>query len=82
MTRSLERTVLELSQAHEHSAVCGYYHLRWHTVKELEKETLARKFRRIQTAHIKAVGIDEIHVGKGKETSGFLTVVRTWNPER
>ena len=76
MTRSLERTVLELRKHMSIRAVCGYFHLRWHTVKELEKEALARKFRRIQTAHIKAVGIDEIHVGKRRENSGFLTVVR------
>lgn len=61
MTRSLERTVLELRKHMSIQALCRYFHLRWHTVKELEKEALARKFRRIQTTHVKAIGIDEIH---------------------
>ena len=76
MTRSLERTVLELRKHMSIQALCRYFHLRWHTVKELEKEALSRKFRRIQTTHVKAIGIDEIHVGNGKENSGFLTIVR------
>jgi transposase len=43
-------------------AAANYFHLRWHAVKELEKKHLKRKYARIQTVHIKAVGIDEIHV--------------------
>jgi len=60
-------------------ALAGYFHLRWHTIKELEKKVLRRKFARIQTAHIKAIGIDEIHVGNGKSDAQYLTIVRDLN---
>ncbi len=76
MTKSLERTILELRQHMSIRAVSDYFHLRWHTVKELEKKYLKKKFDKIQTAHIKAVGIDEIHVGRGMQNAQFLTVVR------
>ena len=47
-----------------------------HTIKEFEKRQLRKKYARIQTAHVKAIGIDEIHVGRGMGNSQFLTVVR------
>lgn len=40
MTKALERTVLELLQHMSIQAVARYFHLRWHTVKELEKKYL------------------------------------------
>ena len=57
-------------------AAARYFHLRWHTVKELEKKYLKKKFNRIPTAHIKAIGIDEIHIGRGMTKEPFLTIVR------
>ena len=57
-------------------ALANYFHLRWHAIKELEKKLLKKRFSRIQTAHIKAIGIDEIHVGSGKADSQYLTIVR------
>ena len=56
------------------NAVANYFHLRRHTVKELEKRYLKQRFARILTAHIKAIGIDEIHVGNGKADSQYLTI--------
>ena len=76
MTKALERTVLELRQHMSIRAVAHYFHLRWHTVKELETKHLKKKFRCIPTAHIKAIGIDEIHVGRGMKNEQFLTIVR------
>ncbi len=76
MTKSLERTVLDLRQHMSIQAVADYFHLRWHTVKELEKKHLEKKFSGIQTAHVKAVGIDEIHIGRGMQNQQFLTIVR------
>ena len=76
LTRSLERTILELRQHMSIQATANYFHLRWHTVKELEERHLKRKYHRIQTAHVKYIGIDEIHVGRGQANSQFLTIVR------
>ena len=53
MNKALERTILELRPHMSLRALAGYFHLRWHTVKELEKKLLKKRFSRIQTAHIK-----------------------------
>ena len=76
ISRSLERTILELRPHMSLRALASYFHLRWHTIKELEKKVLRRRFSRIQTAHIKAIGIDEIHVGNGKADTQYLTIIR------
>ena len=76
ISRALERTILELRPQMSLRALASYFHLRWHTIKELEKKVLRRRFARIQTAHIKAIGIDEIHVGNGKAGTQYLTIIR------
>ncbi len=76
LTKSLERTILELRQHMSIKALADFYDLRWHTIKELEKKHLQKKYYRIQTAHIKAIGIDEIHIGKGMQNKQYLTIVR------
>ena len=76
LTRSLERTILELRQHMSIQAVANFFQLRWHTVKELEKRALKRKYSRIQTSHIKAIGIDEIYVSRTQKESKYLTIIR------
>ena len=57
-------------------ALANFYNLRWHTIKELEKNHFQKKSSRIPTAHIKSIGIDEIHIGKGMQNQQYLTIVR------
>ncbi len=58
-------------------SVAEKYHLRWELVKEVEKRYLKRKYARIQTAHVRRIGIDEIHTGTNPDRSQrYLTVVR------
>jgi len=76
ITKSLERTILEIRQFASIQDIAKYFRVRWHTIKELEKKHLKKRFSRIQTAHIKAIGIDEIHVGNGKAGDQYLTIVR------
>jgi len=76
LTKVLERTILELRPHMSIRALANFYNLRWHTIKELEKNQLKKKYSRIQTAHVKAIGIDEIHVGKGMQNQQYLTIVR------
>jgi transposase len=80
ITRLLERTILELRQHMSIQATANYFHIRWHAVKDLEKKQLSKKYSRIQTAHIKYIGIDKIHVGSGKGGSNFLTIIRDLKP--
>ena len=76
LTKALERTILELRQHMSIQALANFYDIGWHTIKELEKKHLQKKFSRIQTAHVKAIGIDEIHIGKGMQNQQYLTIVR------
>ena len=76
ISKWLERTLLELRPHMSLRALANYFHLRWHTIKDLEKKALKKKFSRIQTEHVKAIGIDEIHVGKGMGNDQYLTIVR------
>ena len=76
LTKALERTILELRPHMSIQALADFYDIGWHTIKELEKKHLQKKFSRIQTAHVKAIGIDEIHIGKGMQNQQYLTIVR------
>jgi transposase len=76
LTRSLERTILELRQHMSIQAVANFFQLRWHTIKELEKRALKRKYSRIQTSHIKAIGVDEIYVSRSHDNGKYLTIIR------
>ena len=76
LTKALERTILELRPHTSIQALANFYDIGWHTIKELEKKHLQKKFSRIQTAHVKAIGIDEIHIGRGMQNQQYLTIVR------
>ena len=72
----LERMVLELREQLSIRALANHYHLRWHTVKDIEKRHLCHKFATIDTSRVQAIGIDEIQVGHGQANRSFLTIVR------
>ena len=44
LTKSLERTILELRQHMSIQALADFYDLRWHTIKELERNIYKRSF--------------------------------------
>jgi len=46
-------------------AVANELNLRWHTVKELEKQYMQRQLKVAGTAAPRAIGIDEISIKKG-----------------
>ncbi len=75
LTKSFERTILELRQHMSIRAVSNYFRLRWHTVKELEKRQLKKKFSKISAAQVKMIGIDEIYVSR-TAAQKFITVIR------
>lgn len=72
----LERMVLELREQLSIRALATHYHLRWHTVKDIEKRDLRQKFAAIDTSKVQAVGVDEIHIGHGQAKQAYLTIVR------
>ena len=76
LTSEFERTILELREQVSIRALASYFHLRWHTVKDIEKRYLCHKFATIDTSRVQAIGIDEIQVGHGQANRSFLTIVR------
>ncbi len=71
-TRALERTVIELRREMSIHALANYLDLHWHTVKDIEKNHLEKKYKRIRLKDVEYIGIDEVYVGHNK----YLTIVR------
>ena len=76
VTKSLERTVLELRKEMSIKALSKYLGLHWDTVKNIEKKHLKRKYKTIRLTDVKAIGIDEVYMGKQTGNKGYLTIVR------
>ena len=76
LSNEFERTILELREQVSIRALANYFHLRWHTVKEIEKRYLQHKFATIDTSKVQAIGVDEIHIGHGQAKQAYLTIVR------
>ena len=76
LTAAFERTILELREQVSILALANYFHLRWHTVKDIEKRHLEQRFATIDTSKVRVVGIDEIHIGHGQAKHSYLTIIR------
>ena len=77
VTRQMERTVLELRREMSVSAVAGHFGLSWHTVKNIEKRALGRKYAKVRLKDVRRIGIDEIYVfRRAKSDEKYVTVVR------
>jgi len=70
-TRRMARYIVELTQHMDIQAVARHLNMGWHTIKEIEKSYLGKKYKRIRLGDVKKIGIDEINVGKKK----WLTIV-------
>ena len=80
ITKSFERSIIELRPEMSISAISKHFDVDWRIVKKIEKAYLGKKYARIPLSHVTTIGIDEIHVHKksdkinGKDK--FITVVR------
>ena len=72
ITKVFCRTIIELRKHMSIQAIAEFYNLRWHTVKEIEKQYLKEKYKTVRIKDVKYIGIDEIHIGK----DGYITIVR------
>ncbi len=72
-TRSLARYVVSLRKHMPICAVAKLTDLHWDTVKNIEKNMLKKKYRRISLKSVEYLGIDEVYLGK---KIGYITVVR------
>ena len=71
-TKSFARYVLELSRLTTIQDVADHLGLSWGTVKEIQREYLARHYAKPKLKHVTEIAIDEISIGKGHR---YVTVV-------
>jgi transposase len=71
-TRGFERYVLELSRHMTMQDVAHHLEISWHTVKEIQKRYLQRRFCSPSLKDLTRLAIDEISIGRGHR---YLTVV-------
>ena len=71
-TRSLARYVFCLCQLLPLRYVAELCGLSWDTVKQIHKEGLRRKFKRIKLKDVRQIAIDEVCIGRPRK---FLTIV-------
>ncbi len=76
INKALERTILELRPHMSIRALSDYLKVRWHVIKDLEKQFLEKKYSKINLSKVKSIGLDEIYVSKTSNSIKYLTVVR------
>jgi len=75
ITKSLERTLIELRPKMSITDIASHFSIDWKTVKDCEKKYLGKKFRHIPMKDVTTIGIDELYVkSQGKEK--YITIVR------
>ena len=67
-THAVARYVIDLRSEMSIKALADHVGLDWRTVKEIEKNHLSIKYKRIRLKDVRIIGIDEIHIGKGYKT--------------
>ena len=71
-TKAFERYVLELSQRMTIRDVARHLQVGWDLVKDIQKRSLSKRFRKIKLKHLRQIAIDELSIGRGHR---YLTVV-------
>jgi transposase len=71
-TRSFERYALELSRHMTIKDVAEHLQVSWDTIKDIQANSLQRRFGKPKLHHLQQIAIDEIAIGKGHR---YLTVV-------
>ncbi|MBK8514763.1 MAG: transposase [Saprospiraceae bacterium] len=59
--------------------VSRYTGLHWHTIKQMDKEYLKRRYRKMDFRRVKYIAIDEFAVNKGHQ---YMTVVMDLETKR
>ena len=57
-TRGFERLVLDLSRQMKIQAVASYLGVGWDLIKEIQKDSLQKRYRRIKLKQVKRIAID------------------------
>jgi transposase len=73
ITKWAARFVLALRKDMSIKAVAERTGMHWETVKNIEKQWLRKKHRRVRLNEVRYLGIDEVYLGK---KLGYITIVR------
>ena len=76
ITKAFAHLLLQLRAHMSISGLAAWFGLHWTTVKDIEKQHLERKYRRVKLKNVRYIGIDEIYAGRSMGRKGFFTVVR------
>lgn len=76
ITRSLERSIIELRPHMSITAISKFFELDWRLVKDCEKSALKKKYAHVRLKDVKVLGIDEIFVCRRKDKEQYITIVR------
>jgi transposase len=71
-TRAFERYALELGRLMTIRDVAEHLQVSWDTIKDIQKRSLEKRFKKPRLGKLKQIAIDEIAIGKGHR---YLTVV-------
>jgi transposase len=71
-TKMFERYVLDLSRHMTIRDVAGHLQVSWDMVKEIQKRSLEKRFKKVRLCELTHLAIDEICIGRGHR---YLTVV-------
>jgi len=71
-TRAFERYALDLSRHMTIRDVAEHLQVSWDTIKEIQAQSLQKRFGKPKLRHLRQLAIDEIAIGKGHH---YLTVV-------
>lgn len=71
-TKSLERFAIDLCQIATIEKVAALTGLSWDTVKDIHKQHLFKKYRKIKLQKVHYIAIDKIYLGKKRK---FITIV-------
>jgi transposase len=71
-TKAFERYALELSRHMTIHDIARHLQVGWDLVKDIQKRSLLKRFRKIKLKHLRQIAIDEIAIGRGHR---YLTVV-------
>lgn len=72
MTKVFEQYVISMMKLGTIKAVANFTGVSWDTVKDIHKEYLQKKYRSVEYASLRYLGIDEFSIKKGHE---YMTVV-------
>ena len=71
-TRAFEKYVLSLSPMMTIKDIANHLKISWDTVKEIQKNHLTRRYKKLNYKKLKKIAIDEISIGKGHQ---YITIV-------